>query len=586
MNNVPQTGSTAYENSPPWASGQTPADLYNIPQTSSSQGASLNGPTMASPPMPDNNGTQPLLDAQLACGSFSPNTQAILCDFVGLPTPIFEGSYDFGNYDSNAPFPSMEQPGLMQMSPMDDQVAQRATSMMEVDNAGFNVPDLFLPTGFNLWEMPSPFGQAGTSFDMYPPAADPALDTHLRKLTLLSESSTSQNPLFSADGSEITVLSPDEQDSGDWEDISMFITGKITMDRPRHTLPPQEGKKLIDVPPFLRQKLLNSYWYHIKRFATLHTDRLHFREELNKGLESELHPSFVFAVYMTGAAWHEESAIRDLQNHFFETAKTELYNGMSDGDRYLDLIRAAMDMVIYLLAKGKKKVATIYGNQASLIMVWRRPSAFESQAVFPLSINYELEYTTLQDILDGGELDMGPCQEPASAPMMLALALATYAYELGFSCTASIGDKGTKARAAIVRMKTSMPASWRDYATMKAPRNGASAVPEKYILMCITALLDLAEAFLYQLEGPPSNHQVVYFARKVISNICLLENEDDYARVPMHAQMYWSHSVNMLTDEMERLKKIGSVDEVQQLEKEIEMTHKALSKLSRAYLSG
>jgi hypothetical protein len=71
------------------------------------------------------------------------------------------------------------------------------------------------------------------------------------------------------------------------------------------------------------------------------------------------------------------------------------------------------------------------------------------------------------------------------------------------------------------------------------------------------AMLDLAEAFLYQLEGPQSNHHVVCFARKVISNIHVLETEDDYTRVPMHAQMYWSHSVNMLVDEVERLKQNG-----------------------------
>lgn len=255
--------------------------------------------------------TSSLLDPQLAAGSFSPNTEAILRDFVGLPTPVFENSYDFGNHSVNPAFPPMEQQGLMQMSPMDDQVAKRTSSMMEVDSlAAFTSPDLFLPTGYNLWDM-SAGGQAGTMFDMQP-LGDPTLDTHLGKLTLLSDSSTSHNPLFSADGSEVTVLSPDEQDAGDWEDISMFITGKITMDRPRHTLRPREGKKLIDVPPFLRQKLLSSYWYHIKRFATLHTDRLHFREELNKGLESELHPSFVLGVVsrslqLASAMLHGES---------------------------------------------------------------------------------------------------------------------------------------------------------------------------------------------------------------------------------------------------------------------------------------
>jgi hypothetical protein len=283
-----------YGTSPAWDS--TSSALFNNPPISSSQGTSSNAPTLASPPMPDTSAAaQSLPDPQLASGSFSPNTQAILRDFVGLPTPVFENSYDFGNYNVNAAFPVAEQQsGLMQMSPLDDQVAQRATSMMDVDNAAFGAPDLFLPTGFNLWDM-SGFGQAGTSLDMQQPT-DPTLHSHLGKLTLLSDSSTSQNPLLSIDGSEITVLSPNEQDSGDWEDISQFITGKVTMDRPRHMLRPQGEKKLIDVPPFLRQKLLNSYWYHIKRFATLHTDRLHFREELDKGLESELHPSFVFAV--------------------------------------------------------------------------------------------------------------------------------------------------------------------------------------------------------------------------------------------------------------------------------------------------
>ncbi|KAJ9093869.1 hypothetical protein QFC21_006242 [Naganishia friedmannii] len=282
----------AYGTSATW--DQTSAEHFNHSQISHSQGTSLNAPTLASPTIPDTSAAQSLLDPQLTCGSFSPNTQAILRDFVGLPTPVFENSYDFGNFDASAAFPSTGQHGLMQMSPMDEQVAQRASAMMDVDTTAFGAPDLFLPTGFNLWDM-SAFGQAGTSFDIQPPA-DPTLDAHLGKLTLRSDSSTSQNPLFSTDGSEITVLLPDEQDSGDWEDISMFITGRITMDRPRHTLRPHDEKKLIDVPPFLRQKLLNSYWYHVNRFATLHTDRLHFREELGKGLESELHPSFVFAV--------------------------------------------------------------------------------------------------------------------------------------------------------------------------------------------------------------------------------------------------------------------------------------------------
>lgn len=74
-----------------------------------------------------------------------------------------------------------------------------------------------------------------------------------------------------------------------------------------------------------------------------------------------------------------------------------------------------------------------------------------------------------------------------------------------------------------------------------------------------TAMLDLAEAFLYQLDGPPSNHHVVHFARKIVSNIHVLKSEDDYTRVPMHSQMYWSHSVNMLVDEVERLQQTGFV---------------------------
>lgn len=39
---------------------------------------------------------------------------------------------------------------------------------------------------------------------------------------------------------------------------------------------------------------------------------------------------------------------------------------MGEGDHCLDLVRAAMDLMIYLLAQGRKNEAIIFGNQAAM----------------------------------------------------------------------------------------------------------------------------------------------------------------------------------------------------------------------------
>lgn len=69
-----------------------------------------------------------------------------------------------------------------------------------------------------------------------------------------------------------------------------------------------------------------------------------------------------------GATLHDEPTVRDFQDNFFEIAKSEFYRGMAAGTHHLDLIRAAMDMMIYLVMQGRGE-AVVFGNQAAMYVL-------------------------------------------------------------------------------------------------------------------------------------------------------------------------------------------------------------------------
>lgn len=123
-------------------------------------------------------------------------------------------------------------------------------------------------------------------------------------------------------------------------------------------------------------------------------------------------------------------------------------------------------------------------------------------------------------------------------------------------------------------MKDSLPPSWKEFAQYSSHQSEVSAVPEKFILMCIVSrsrrlgnkltppqwsLLALAQAYLHRLNGLAGLPQVVECARRIVNYIGILQDDQDFTRIPMHAQLYWSHAINLLSDEVKRLRDAGLV---------------------------
>lgn len=342
----------------------------------------------------------------------SPNTQALFRDFVGLSTPVFEKTYQFTSPEpgkaaiSTYETTSQDATSVPDVSSVSAGLMTGNTEIVRADSipvgadtdplwSGFfpSPSAFFMPSGFNLWNM-SGFNQQASPWNASQSFGPSFGDTPFDAFSLIQDASVSSNPavLTQQEFANLTSSAP-ASSSGSFSNKSIPTIENTSFPRSEPLLNkndpksmPRESRKLIDAPPFLRQKLLRSYCYNIKRFATLHMDRLKFRERLSQGLESGLHPAFVFSMvsstlcrhsvwtlaclttlqYTIGAAWHDEPAIRDCQTNFYDMAKTEFYRGMSEGNHCLDLIRAAMDLMIYLLAQGRKDEAVIFGNQAAM----------------------------------------------------------------------------------------------------------------------------------------------------------------------------------------------------------------------------
>lgn len=230
----------------------------------------------------------------------TPNTQALFRDFVRLPTPVFEKTYQFGSPEQDANGTTDHEMASQGVSAAVSSVSAlltgseivrtRSTSPKDMEslwNGFMPSPSFFMPSGFNLWDM-SGFNQNTLDAQVMPTLIDTAFDAFsLVQQSLVNATAPQEYPQLSGPASSSSSSSiPSFEDSAFprlFRAPSKDSTTTVT-------------RKIIDVPPFMRQKLLKSYCYNIKRFATLHMDRLKFQDRLSRGLDSGLHPAFVFSM--------------------------------------------------------------------------------------------------------------------------------------------------------------------------------------------------------------------------------------------------------------------------------------------------
>jgi hypothetical protein len=117
-------------------------------------------------------------------------------------------------------------------------------------------------------------------------------------------------------------------------------------------------------------------------------------------------------------------------------------------------------------------------------------------------------------------------------------------------------------------------------------------------------MLELAQAYLYRAVGPESLDKCILHVRRIISYIGILKTEEEVERVPMHAQVYWSHAISLLGEEARRLREAGTAaggcwsdvlpgdessltvaSDAQQIETEISVARRALVKLQSTYIA-
>lgn len=235
----------------------------------------------------------------------TPNTQALFRDFVGLPTPDFEKTYCFASPEQDAngimdyemASQGVSAPDVSSVSASltgSEIVRTRSTSPKDMESlwSGFvPSPSFFMPSGFNLWDMSAlnqnALGQvmpSVTAFDAFSLVQESFVNAPAPQEYQPSgpASSSSSSSIPTIEDAAFPRLFPAPS-----KDSTVCVT-----------------RKIIDVPPFMRQKLLKSYCYNIKRFATLHMDRLKFQDRLARGLDSGLHPAFVFAMVSRSFARH------------------------------------------------------------------------------------------------------------------------------------------------------------------------------------------------------------------------------------------------------------------------------------------
>jgi hypothetical protein len=244
-------------------------------------------------PLPTNIFAQPYVLPLAAPPSpvpFSPSTQELLREFVNLPTPVFERTHDFGQVNQRSANDredsDMNNIGLAGSTESFLVLPGDVATTLEEND--YPAPMMF-PSGFNLWDM-SGFDHNGADWEAFQALAPPVNQPDLGP-------SSHANLYLNVD-----PITPMEQEP---ERIVFPTTSpgssQISPELSELTLPwsppmsKMEERKIIDVPPFLRQKLVQSYCFNIKRFATFHVDRLKFRDRLLRGLESDLHPAFVFS---------------------------------------------------------------------------------------------------------------------------------------------------------------------------------------------------------------------------------------------------------------------------------------------------
>lgn len=325
--------------------------------------------------------TEPEYNAEAGPSStamLTPNTEAILQQFLNLPTPVMEQTLNFPQSQMSdqtmtgalAKYTNNDQFG----APMQDVWSNNL--LLEPPIPMYNAPSL-LPTGLNLFGPSSvPFG--GDPSDMQRFLSTLTGDAVAYHLSLPANGRTKglENGMTSniSDSQPFISASAEEEipptGLADFPSASLFGNEGDA---------PKKSKEPIDVPPFVKEKLLRVYLDSLRRCPAFYVNRERLFKRLKGPAEDRPHPSWLFSMvsgshialtydsprpfsflqYLEGTRWVEDPALRNMEAHFYNVSREYFESGLSKTDRALDLTRTAINLALYMMRSDKEGESTM-----------------------------------------------------------------------------------------------------------------------------------------------------------------------------------------------------------------------------------
>lgn len=89
-----------------------------------------------------------------------------------------------------------------------------------------------------------------------------------------------------------------------------------------------------------------------------------FYTRLTLPLAKRPHPALMYTIYLSATRNSTQPALKALEPRFYEIARAKIEQGIREGDRLLDIVRALVQMTGYLFAKEWYNVGYHMAGQA------------------------------------------------------------------------------------------------------------------------------------------------------------------------------------------------------------------------------
>ncbi|KAI5450107.1 hypothetical protein NCC49_003734 [Naganishia albida] len=484
-------------------------------------------------------------------------------------------------------------------------------------------PAFMLPTGLNLLRPMAAYGADAEVDRFFSSMDEEAVAYHLGLPLNLSKQDLSisgPEPLPSTRD----AASPPATDTSSWLP---------------ETEPTKRVKDVIDVPPFLRNKLLDSYFHNLQRCPCHCVDRDQLNRRL-EGTENRPHPTWLFSMYLHGLVWLQDPTLKHMESHFYTVAKESWDSGLAQMQPPLDLFRGAVNLSIYLIRRNRERESVAITMQLVSLartcglnvgrykrgspwsrcltegeplrqmmccldvptddaevqdrlellaavrtldtfgtMVTGRPPWIDSHLTEPIQYFLEDAEGSEERFVTLQDLfDGQPVDLCGEKPSGSATRIAASRFNLTFLPRKKIGQQHRSAKIAVDSLVAAFPPHWHDIRNY--PSAGTTAVSERSILLALWSTIHVINAYICEID-PTLNERPVDHAKKMVHYLPLIQ--DKIHEMPMQMTIYLEFCGKALAEEAGRLRSTGWHQAAYSLERLAGLTMSIMAKVARVY---